>query len=405
LYTKEEVITYVIQEDVKFIRLAFCDVFGTQKNIAIMPGELERAFENGISFDASAIKGFEKTEKSDMLLFPDSSTLSDLPWRPMPGRVVRLYCDIKYPDGKTYESDGRNILRRAEEKAKEMGIECRFGAEYEFYLFKTDENGDETCAPHDGAGYMDIAPEDKGENLRREICFMLEKMGMIPESSHHEEGPGQHEIHFRCADPLTAADNATTFKAVVRTMAARNGLCASFDPKPLKEKSGNGFHINMSLRSADGKDYTDNFMAGVLAHIGEITLFLNPNAKSYERLGGMKAPRYIAWCEENRSALIRIPAVKGECERMELRSPDPGANPYIAYALLIYAGLDGIKNNMTPPKPINENLSDELKAGKNALKTLPENLNAAISAARESDFVRGALPEKIIQAYTDPALR
>lgn len=399
MYTKDEVITYMIQEDVKFIRLAFCDVFGTQKNIAIMPSELKRAFVDGMPFDSSAIKGFGKVEKSDMLLFPDPSTLSDLPWRPMPGRVVRLYCDVKYPNGQEYEVDGRHILRQAVKAAKDMGMTFLFGAEYEFYLFKTDENGDATNIPHDNAGYMDIAPEDKGENIRREVCFTLEKMGIIPESSHHEEGPGQHEIHFRCSEALLSADNATTFKSVVRTIAARNGLYACFEPKPFDGISGNGFHINISAQSEDGKDYTKNIIAGILAHIDEITLFLNPSKNSYKRLGEKKAPKYIGWAEENRSLLIRIPAAKGSCERIELRNPDPGANPYIAYALLIYAGLDGIKNNLMPPEAINENMFDE-SLTKKAIKTLPESLDDAISIAKQSLFVKNTIDNKIIEAYT-----
>ncbi|NMC55974.1 MAG: glutamine synthetase [Eubacteriaceae bacterium] len=399
MYTKDEVITYVIQEDVKFIRLAFCDVFGTQKNIAIMPNELDRAFNDGILFDSSAIKGFGSIERSDLLLFPDPSTLSDLPWRPVPGRVVRLYCDIKYPNGRPYEVDGRHILRQAVKAAQERGIAFLFGAEYEFYLFKTDENGDGTNIPHDNAGYMDIAPEDKGENLRREICFMLEKMGIIPQSSHHEEGPGQHEIHFRCSEALSAADNATTFKSVVRTTAARNGLYASFEPKPFEGISGSGFHINISAKSEDGKNYTNNIIAGILAHIEEITVFLNPSNNSYKRLGEKKAPKYIGWAEENRSALVRIPAAKGECERIELRSPDAGADPYLAYSLLIYAALDGIKNNLTPAKALNENLFEEQPDAK-TLKTLPENLEDAAKIAQNSSFVNNCVNKKIIKAYT-----
>jgi glutamine synthetase len=398
VYTKDEVITYVKQEDVKFIRLAFCDVYGTQKNIAIMPSELERAFMVGIPFDASAIKGFETIQKSDMVLVPDSSTLADLPWRPVPGKVVRLYCDIKYPDGKPYEVDGRHILRKAVDKAKEIGINCNVGVEYEFYLFKTDENGDSTDIPHDNAGYMDIAPEDKGENIRREICFILEKMGIIPESSRHEEGPGQHEVHFKYSDPLTAADNATTFKSVVKTVAARNGLYANFEPKPLKDKSGNGFHINISIRSDDSKEI-NSFMAGILEHISEITVFLNPSAKSYERLGEKKAPKYIAWCEENRSLLIRIPAVKGAYERIELRSPDPYANPYIAYALMIYAGLDGIKNFLKPSLPARENLFNESSYTK-TFKVLPLSLDEAIKEMMKSSFLAEIMPKKIIKAYS-----
>lgn len=227
-----------------------------------------------------------------------------------------------------------------------MGIRCYFGSEFEFYLFKTDEEGNSTGVPFDRAGYMDIAPEDKGENIRREICFMLVDMGIKPESSHHEEGQGQNEIDFRYSDALSAADNAATFKTVVRTVAMRNGLYADFSPKPMADDSGNGMHINMSIKSDDGKDYTEQFMAGIMTHIGEMTVFLNPVEESYHRLGEKKAPKYITWSKENRSQLIRIPAAKGEFKRIELRSPDPEANPYIAYTLLIHAGLDGIKRNL-----------------------------------------------------------
>ena len=330
-FSYEELMNFIDEEDVKFIRLAFSDINGKQKNISIMPGELERAFRDGISFDASAVPGFAKEIKSDLFLFPDSSTLSILPWRPTHGRVVRMFCDIKYPDDRPFVEDSRYILKQAVAKAKEMGIRCYFGSEFEFYLFKTDEEGNSTGVPFDRAGYMDIAPEDKGENIRREICFMLVDMGIKPESSHHEEGQGQNEIDFRYSDALSAADNAATFKTVVRTVAMRNGLYADFSPKPMADDSGNGMHINMSIKSDDGKDYTEQFMAGIMTHIGEMTVFLNPVEESYHRLGEKKAPKYITWSKENRSQLIRIPAAKGEFKRIELRSPDPEANPYIAY--------------------------------------------------------------------------
>ena len=394
-FSYEELMNFIDEEDVKFIRLAFSDINGKQKNISIMPGELERAFRDGISFDASAVPGFAKEIKSDLFLFPDSSTLSILPWRPTHGRVVRMFCDIKYPDDRPFVEDSRYILKQAVAKAKKMGIRCYFGSEFEFYLFKTDEEGNSTGVPFDRAGYMDIAPEDKGENIRREICFMLVDMGIKPESSHHEEGQGQNEIDFRYSDALSAADNAATFKTVVRTVAMRNGLYADFSPKPMADDSGNGMHINMSIKSDDGKDYTEQFMAGIMTHIGEMTAFLNPVEESYHRLGEKKAPKYITWSKENRSQLIRIPAAKGEFKRIELRSPDPEANPYIAYTLLIHAGLDGIKRNLTLPEAMDIDLFNASEEVLKDLTSLPQSLEKAVT----SEFIREILPSNYLQNH------
>ena len=396
MYSYDEVMTFVEEEDVKFIRLAFCDIHGRQKNISIMPNQLKKAFSDGISFDASAVDGFGDIVKSDLFLHPDPSTLTILPWRPSHGRVVRMFCDIKYPDGRHYENDCLYILKRATEEAAKKGISCFFGSELEFYLFKTDENGEPTKEPFDHAGYMDIAPDDKGENVRREICFTLLDMGISPESSHHEEGPGQNEIDFRYSGALNAADNAITFKSVIHTVARRNGLFADFSPKPLLHESGNGMHINISLRSEGGRDYTDNFMAGILAHIVEMTAFLNPTEDSYKRLGEHKAPKYVTWSPENRSQLIRIPAEKGEYKRIELRSPDPCANPYIAYALLIYAGLDGIEKNLKPSEPLNVNLYTAGTEITDRLTNLPDTLAKARAAAANSEFIKRILPNGFI---------
>lgn len=398
-FSYEELMNFIDEEDVKFIRLAFSDINGKQKNISIMPGELERAFRDGISFDASAVPGFAKEIKSDLFLFPDSSTLSILPWRPTHGRVVRMFCDIKYPDDRPFVEDSRYILKQAVAKAKKMGIRCYFGSEFEFYLFKTDEEGNSTGVPFDQAGYMDIAPEDKGENIRREICFMLVDMGIKPESSHHEEGQGQNEIDFRYSDALSAADNAATFKTVVRTVAMRNGLYADFSPKPMADDSGNGMHINMSIKSDDGKDYTEQFMAGIMTHIGEMTVFLNPVEESYHRLGEKKAPKYITWSKENRSQLIRIPAAKGEFKRIELRSPDPEANPYIAYTLLIHAGLDGIKRNLTLPEAMDIDLFNASEEVLKDLTSLPQSLEEAWEKAVTSEFIREILPSNYLQNH------
>ncbi len=393
MYSYHEVMTYCQEEDVKFIRLAFCDITGKQKNISIMQDELKRAFENGVSFDASAITGFRDEVKSDLFLYPDPSTISVLPWRPMQGKVVRMFCDITRPDGTPFERDSRYLLKKAIEAAKQQKITCYFGAEFEFYLFKTDELGEPTKIPFDQAGYMDIAPADKGENVRREICFALANMGIHPESSHHEEGPGQNEIDFRYSDALTAADNAVTFKSVVENIAAGNGLWACFCPKPLAGQSGNGLHINMSIQCASGEEHRSAFMAGIMEHVGDMTAFLNPTEQSYLRLGEKKAPKYITWSHENRSQLIRIPAAKGEYERFELRSPDPTLNPYLAYALLIYAGLDGIQNNMALSAPVNANLFTADSSVTSSLKTLPSTLEQARERAQNSRFIRQYMPE------------
>ena len=396
IYTADEIFDFIEQEDVKFIRLAFCDPLGRQKNISIMPSELRRAFEDGISFDASAILGFAGEERSDLLLFPIPSTLNVLSWRPSHGKVVRMFCDIRYPDGTPFECDSRYILKQAIEAAKKKGISVSFGSEFEFYLFKTDEDGYPTMVPFDRGGYMDVAPEDKGENIRREICLTLIDMGIRPESSHHEEGPGQNEIDFRFSDAMSAADNAMNFVTVVKAAAMHNGLYADFSPKPLDDRSGNGMHINISLASTDGFDHTSQFMAGIMAHITEITAFLNNRPESYKRLGEMKAPLYVTWSPENRSQLIRIPAAKGEYRRIELRSPDPCANPYIAYAMLIYSGLDGIEKQMECPEPVNLNLYTAPASLTDRLDKLPGSLDEAHEIARHSDFVKSHLPEKLI---------
>lgn len=320
-YSREEVMQYVQEEDVKFIRLAFCDVFGKQKNISILPEELPRAFEYGIAFDASAIAGFGDESKCDLLLHPEPETLMLLPWRPEHGKVVRMFTYITYPDGSLFECDTRSLLKKAIEDAKKAGYSFSFGAEQEFYLFHLDENGKPTKSPYDNAGYMDIAPEDRGENIRREICLTLEQMAIRPESSHHEEGPGQNEIDFRYSDALTAADNAMTFQTTVKTIAYRNGLWADFSAKPLDDAPGNGFHINMSVKPGEPSKNLFYMIAGVLDKVEDMTAFLNPTDNSYRRFGQSKAPGYISWSEENRSQLVRIPAAVGKYRRAELRSP------------------------------------------------------------------------------------
>jgi len=398
-YSENEVLQYVREEDVKFIRLAFCDVFGKQKNISIMPDELPRAFEYGIAIDASAIQGFGGEVRSDLFLHPDPGTLALLPWRPEHGKVVRMFSEISLPDGTPFECDTRRLLKKAVEDAKSAGYSFNFGAELEFYLFNLDEHGKPTKIPYDNAGYMDIAPEDKGENIRREICLTLEQMGIRPESSHHEEGPGQNEIDFRYSDAMTAADNTMTFRTVVKTVAYRNGLFADFSAKPLDNEPGNGFHINISVNPSDDDENLYRMIAGILDKIEDMTVFLNPAENSYKRFGKDKAPAYISWSGENRSQLVRIPAAVGEYRRAELRSPDPIANPYLAFALLIYAGLYGITNKLELPEAADINLYNADAETLAKFRRLPEDLQTARRIAAASDFIREHIPAAILDIY------
>ncbi|MBC8536220.1 glutamine synthetase family protein [Feifania hominis] len=413
--TRSEVLQFVQENDVKFIRLAFCDIFGTLKNIAIMSSELPRAFEHGISFDASAVQGFMNIEESDLLLFPDPSTITVLPWRPQQGRVARFFCDIRHPDGRPFEGDGRTVLGHAIERAAQLGYTCKIGSECEFYLFELDADGNPTLCPQDHAGYLDVSPMDRGENVRREICLSLEEMGIAPESSHHEQGPGQNEIDFHYGDALAAADNLASFKSVVKAVALQNGLFASFLPKPLKNVSGSGLHINMSLFRdganifrTDGVTHcrdAESFIAGILRRVCEITVFLNPLTNSYHRFGSFEAPKYVTWSHQNRSPLIRIPAAKGEYSRMELRSADPACNPYFAFALLIFAGLEGIRDGLPLGEPSNFDLLQvDLSGRRKELEKLPETLGAAVELARQSAFLRSVLPETTIDKYLDSKL-
>ena len=398
-YSKEEVMQYVGEEDVKFIRLAFCDVFGNQKNISIMPGELSRAFEYGIAFDASAVRGFGDEARSDLFLHPDPETLTWLPWRPEHGKVVRLFCSITYPDGRPFECDTRSLLKSAVADAKEAGYEFFFGAEQEFYLFELDEANEPTKKPYDNAGYMDIAPGDRGENVRREICLTLEQMGIIPESSHHEEGPGQNEIDFRYADALTAADNVMTFRNVVSIVSRKNGLFADFSAKPLDDAPGNGFHINMSVSPDRSSENLCRMIAGVLDKVIPMCAFLCPTDGSYRRLGVMKAPGYVSWSGENRSQLVRIPAAVGEFRRAELRMADPTANPYLAFTLAIRAGLEGLKLKLDLPTPANINLFKADEATLSEYKKLPGSLDEAKRIAAEDGFIKENVPKEILDIY------
>ncbi len=404
-----EIMEFVKENDVKFIRLAFCDLAGVMKNISIMPSETERALEQGISFDASAIRGFTEVTHSDLFLHPVLSTMTVLPWRPQQGRVIRFFCGIKNPDKTSFVGDSRDVLKRAVERCGNLGYTCRIGAECEFYLFRTDEKDNPTYITYDNGGYLDISPVDKGENIRREICLTLEEMGIQPETSHHEQGPGQNEIDFKYSDALNAADNFLIFKSVVKAIASRNGLFASFMPKPIPDQSGSGLHINLSLFENNRNIFNitnmvqskvaENFIAGVLYRISEITAFLNPLTNSYDRFGSFEAPKYISWSHQNRSQLIRIPAAEGDFSRMELRSPDPSANPYIGFALILHAGLDGIQEKRVLPEPLDMDL---YKAGQHTaekIPTLPKSLDEALEYAENSSFVRSVLGDFILGKY------
>lgn len=398
-YSREDVQTFVQEEDVRFIHLSFCDVFGRQKNIAILPTELPRAFSGGIAIDASAIRGFGGEVHSDLFLHPIPDSLTLLPWRPEQGKLVELRCTVTYPDGRRFENDTRAILTDAVERAEQAGLQFSFGAELEFYLFQLDDRGEPTRQPYDRASYMDAAPEDRGEGLRREICMLLQALNITPEGAHHEEGPGQNEIDFRYSDALTAADNAMTFRTVVKTVAARNGLFADFSPRPLEDAPGSGFHMNMSVKAVSGADLLPHMIAGILEFVPEITVFLNPTEASYDRLGRDKAPKYVSWSSENRSQLVRVPAAEGEFRRAELRSPDPGANPYLAFALLIHAAMDGMETGLTLPPATDRNLFTAEASVLSQLRRLPQDHAEAAQLARESVFVRRHLPQMLIDAY------
>jgi len=407
--TANEVLEFVNENDVKFVRLSFCDLFGIQKNISIMADDLEVAFESGISFDAHAIHGFRDVTESDLLLFPDPATLTVLPWRPGPGRVVRFYCDIKNPDGSIFENDSRALLRRTVNHCEKMGYVCKIGVECEFYLFKTDDNGDPTNVPFDNGGYLDIVPLDRGEDIRREICLTIEEMGVKPETSRHEKGPGQNEIDFKFSGVLECADNLQSFKSAVKAIASRNGLFASFMPKPILDEPGNGMHVNLSLtqngrnvfkNAGEGhSNIAESFIAGILAKTPEITAFLNPLTNSYERFGKFEAPKFVSWSHRNLSQLVSIPAAAGEKVRMELRSPDSSLNPYLAFALIISAGLDGIENNMALPPSVDADLYTADEMTTQNLTVLPDSLEKAIALAENSEFVKDIIGEELLSKY------
>lgn len=395
--TEQEVMDYAAENDVKFIRLAFVDLYGTLKNMAITPSELPRAFAGGFSFDPSAVKGFCDVAEGELFLQPDPSTLCVLPWRPQTGRVVRMLCDCYTQDGEPFAGYSRTILRQQVEKAARLGFRFRLGTQYEFYLFENDERGNMTLIPQDQAGYMDVSPLDKGENIRREICLDLESMHILPESSHHEQGPGQNEIDFQRADPLSTADNALAFKGAVRAIAAQYGLSASFLPKPLAEESGNGLHVNLSM-ARDGEQLFEEHegglhplaqhaMAGILRRTREMSLLLNPLPSSYQRLGTVEAPSRISWSRGDRTHVMRVPAVKPGHGCVELRSPDPACNPYLAFTVILAAALEGIAQETPLPPVLTET------------GQLPRDLGEAIVLAEQSDFLRETLPQAMLKKY------
>ena len=392
--TIDEILEFVEENDVKFIRLAFCDIFGNQKNISIMPQELEKAFATGINFDSFLVLGYDDPVYQDLFLIPDPSTLNILPWRPQQGRVVRFYCDVVLADGTPYPYDARKFLRDTLRECSEMGFTCRMSLKSEFYLFKTDEEGRPTDIPWDQGGYFDIAPLDKGENIRREICLTLEEMGVQPESSHHELGPGQNEIDFRASDALSTADHFITYKNVVGAISERNGVYASFDPKPIRGKSGNGLHMKISLfregvnlHEIDPETAT-HFMAGVFHRMRDITLFLNPQVESYERFGENEAPKYITWSAQNRSRLMRVPIVHGKQTGFILRSPDSGINPYVAFAMVIRAGLEGVQRKEELPPPVDVSMRTMSREERKGYDKLPESIREAVECAKNSAFLQ-----------------
>ena len=397
--TADEFMQYIEEEDIKFVRLLFCDIFGVPKNISVMPFDIRRALSSGIGINPLGIKGFGQEAASDLFLRPEPYTAALLPWRPDQGRVVRLFCDITYQDGTPFAADTRGILKKAISKASDRGIEFTFGTRIEFYLFKTDDEGEPTKIPHDNAGYMDIAPLDKGENVRREICLTLERMGISPINSHHEAGPGQNEIDFVSSDPLKAADDTVTFMSVVKTIAARHGLYADFSPKPLEGCPGNGFHVNIGASREGDSNILPSAIAGIMDKICDMTVFLNRCDDSYRRIGKDSAPRFVSWSNGHYGQLIRVPQSEGH-HYAQLRSPDAFSNPYLMFALLIHAGLYGIENNMELIPPVNARLdNNSIPEGK--YKTLPGSMGEAKIAASESEFIKNIIPESVLKSYCD----
>jgi glutamine synthetase len=416
-YTREDVVRLANEEGVKFIRLQFTDILGTIKNVEIPFSQLEKALDNKMMFDGSSIEGFVRIEESDMYLFPDLDTWLVFPWTAEKGKVARLICDIYNPDGTPFEGDPRNNLKRVLKEMEELGFsDFNLGPEPEFFLFKLDVNGEPTLELNDNGGYFDLAPTDLGENCRRDIALELEEMGFEIEASHHEVAPGQHEIDFKYASALKACDDIQTFKLVVKTIARKHGLHATFMPKPLFGVNGSGMHCNMSLFK-EGKnaffdekgdlqlsDTARQFLAGTIKHATAFTAITNPTVNSYKRLvPGYEAPCYVAWSAQNRSPLIRIPASRGISTRVEVRSVDPAANPYLAMSVLLAAGLDGIKNNLEAPKPIDRNIyvMDKKEREEAGIIDLPATLYAALEELKTDEIIIKSLGGHIFEHFVE----
>ena len=415
-YTKEDIIKMVEENGVRFIRLQFTDIFGSLKNVAITEKQLKKALDNEIMFDGSSIDGFVRIEESDMYLRPNLDSFVIFPWRPQQGKVARLICDIYRPDGTPFDGDPRYALRRAIADAQELGYEMNVGPECEFFLFETDDNGHATTITQDKAGYFDLAPTDRGENARRDMTLALEEMGFEIEASHHEVAEGQNEIDFKYGPALETADKIMTFKLVVKSIAQRHGLHASFMPKPIFGINGSGMHVNMSLFKDGQNVFADpsdknglskvayQFIAGILKNIKGLSAVTNPLVNSYKRLvPGYEAPVYLAWSCSNRTALIRVPASRGAGTRVELRCPDPSANPYLVLAVLLQAGLDGIKNNLEVEEETVANIfamsdKERKEAG---IDNLPNNLYEAVNFMKESELAKKALGEHIYENYVE----
>ncbi len=414
-YTKEQIIKMVKDEDIKFVRMQFTDIFGQLKNVAITASQIEKALDNQIMFDGSSIEGFVRLEESDQCLYPDLDSFVIFPWRPQQGKVARLICDVYNPDGTPFVGDPRGVLKKVLKKAEGMGFDTfNVGPEAEFFLFQTDDEGKPTTKTNDEAGYFDLGPLDHGESTRREICLALESMGFEIEASHHEVAQGQHEIDFKYQDALHCADSVMTFKLAVKVLAQKNGLHATFMPKPIFGVAGSGMHINMSLFKKGKNVFYDqkgekglsktaySFIAGVLHHMKGIAAITNPLVNSYKRLvPGYEAPCYMAWSASNRSALIRIPAARGQATRLELRCPDPCCNPYLALAVCLAAGLDGIEKGMTPPPEITENIFEMTPAARRrkGIDALPGSLEEALTALKKDKFILDVLGEHVSGQY------
>ncbi len=413
-YSKEDILRMVREQDVEFIRMQFTDIFGQLKNVAITSSQIEKAVNNQIMIDGSSIEGFVRIHESDQYLYPDLDSFTILPWRPQYGKVARLICDVHNPDGTPFVGDPRGVLKRELAKAAEKGYSFNVGPELEFFLFETDDEGNPTTKTGDEAGYFDLGPLDHGEGTRREICLNLEAMGFEIEASHHEVARGQHEIDFKYDEALRTADNIMTFKLAVKTLARKNGLHATFMPKPIFGINGSGMHTNMSLFK-DGKNvFYDpegekglskdayRFIAGILAHIKGMTAVTNPLVNSYKRLvPGYEAPCYLAWSASNRSALIRIPAARGQSTRVELRCPDPSCNPYLELAVCLAAGLDGIERDLTPPAEVTENIfaMDAATRRAHGIDSLPANLSEAVDELERDKLICETLGSHVLGQY------